>query len=385
MSLRIAHIITGLERGGAGMMLLKLLNACDRSKLSPAVITLMDKGTLGKQIENLGIEVEEVRMSRGRLTPASFVRLHRLYGKLSPDLIQGWMYHGNAAALIGRYALRPRVPIVWNIRHTLYDLKKEKPLTRWLIRFGSRTSGYPERIIYNSRIGAEQHEAIGYQPERRVVIPNGFDASMFKPVGEASQCLRSRLGLPPDTLVIGMVARYHPMKDHTNLIRAAVSLTNQLPDVHFLLIGREVDPNNATIKRQIEQVRMTDRFHLLGERTDMPELTAGLDVATLTSAWGEGFPNVIGEAMACGVPCVVTDVGDAGDIVGETGVVVPPNDPDALAAGWKRILTMDLPERVSLGRMARKRIEDHYSLDRISERYENLYLELIGRWGPRIH
>lgn len=373
----IIHLITGLSTGGAEMMLCKLLSATDCARFDPIVVSLIDRGTLGERIEALGVPVHTVGMAPGRPTPAALWRLIRLVRRLQSDLIQGWMYHANLAGLLAGWLVPGRVPVLWNIRHTPYDLKAEKRMTAALIRLGARLSSRPARIIYNARVSAHQHELLGYAADRRMVIPNGFDCDRFKPSETARLKLRRLLGLEDETLLIGLIARWHPMKDHANFMRAAGRLAARRPDVHFVLAGRGVDKNNSILMKMIQDAGLTGRVYLLGERTDIPEIMAGLDIAS-SSSWGEAFPNVVGEAMACGVPCVVTDVGDSAWVVGDAGMVVPPRDAEALAGAWAGLIELGPEGRVRLGRAARQRVEENFSLSKIVTLYEEVYREVLG-------
>jgi len=359
-------------------MLYKLLSATDRARFDPIVVSLIDRGTLGERIEALGVPVYTVGMAPGCPTPAALWRLIRLVRRLQPDLIQGWMYHGNVAALVAGGFAPGRVPVLWNIRHTPYDLKAEKRMTAALIRLGARLSKRPVRIIYNAQVSARQHELLGYTADRRRVIPNGFDCGRFKPSETARLKLRRLLDLEGETLLVGLIARWHPMKDHANFIGAAERLAARRPDVHFVLAGRGVDGSNFALRKLVQEAGLVRQVHLLGERSDMPEITAGLDIASSSSSWGEGFPNVVGEAMACGVPCVVTDVGDSAWVVGDTGMVVPPRDADALAGAWAALIELGPEGRARLGQAARQRVITEFSIDQIAKQYEALYLEVLN-------
>jgi len=261
----------------------------------------------------------------------------------------------------------------------LYTTSRTKKKTTALaVRWGARLSRLTRKIIYNTPISAEQHEALGYCAERRTIVANGFDAQQFKPCLESRVRIRTELNLPVSAPLIGLVARYHPMKDHATFLRAASLLLKSNPNVHFLLAGHNVDEHNTALTDLIEALGLQGHVRLLGERSDIPRLTAALDIAT-SSSWAEGFPNVIGEAMACAVPCVVTDVGDSARIVGDTGMVVPPRDPEALASGWKKLLVMGDEKRRALGRAARVRIVEHYTLDAAVARYESLYESILAQ------
>ena len=373
--LKVCHVIPGLFTGGAETMLYRLLRSMDRSRFDPVVVSLIGHGTLSEQIEKLGMSVYFMDVRPGRSPLGAGWRLVRLIRQLKPDLIQGWMYHGNLAAQLAATFLPGRVPVVWNIRRSLPYVETQKPLTSALVRLGAWLSVLPRRIIYNSQLGAEQHELTGYRTDRRIVIPNGFACKQFRPDTQAGVSVRIELGLAEETPLIGLVANYRPVKDHVNFLEAAKLLLQENSAAYFLLVGRGVDGANMELATQIEALGLKGCVHLLGERRDIPRLTAALDIAS-SSSLQEGFPNTVGEAMACGVPCVVTDVGDSAAIVGETGIVVRPKDPQALAVGWAQLLNMSREERLRLGCAARQRVVERYSLEKIVKQYEDLYESL---------
>ncbi|MDA8387637.1 MAG: glycosyltransferase [Nitrospiraceae bacterium] len=355
------------------MMLLKLLSGQDGGGGGHLVVALGPDGAVTDRIRSMGAAVHSLGMAGGRPpSPAAVRRLFKLSRDYRPQVIQGWMYHGNLmASLVG--CLAPgRPPVIWNIRQALYDIGREKRMTVLIMRLGARMSLLPGRIIYNSRAGAEQHEKMGYARGRTLIIPNGFDCGRFRPSPEARALVRRRLGVPDDALLIGLIARYHPVKDHANFFAAAAKLASRRSDAHFALAGAMVDEGNRELAGMIDNAGLRRRVHLMGEQANMPEIDAALDVATSSSV-SEGFPNVIGEAMACGVPCVVTDVGDSALIVGDTGKVVPPKNSDALAAGWAAISDMGPERRKALGGAARRRIVERYSLQDVVARYVQLY------------
>jgi glycosyltransferase involved in cell wall biosynthesis len=282
------------------------------------------------------------------------------------------MYHGNLAASLAR-ARVPHARVVWSIRQTLYHMAHERPLTRMVIRAGARWSGRPEVIIYNSAVAMEQHRAHGYHPRRDTVIPNGFDCDQFRPRPEARDALRSRLRLATGTPLIGLVARYHPMKDHATFLRMAGRLVASGSEAHFICAGQGVDPGNPELAAGITAEALAGRVHLLGEEDDVSVLLAGLDLLCSSSRRGEGFSNVLGEAMACGVPCVVTDVGDGGMIVGATGLVVAPGDATALAEGCARLLAEPPTERARRAAAARARIVGEFSIGAVAARYAEVF------------
>lgn len=359
------------------MMLLKILTKMDRKTFFPVVVSLTDIGTVGPKIQELGISVHGIGMRPGRPDPLSIFRFIRLVKRLRPNLLQGWMYHGNLAAQFINTFLPISVRVLWNVRHSVYDLNNEKRMTAWMIRLCARLSSKPSKILYNSRISASQHEALGYVSEKRVMIPNGFDIDVFSPSEQARQEIRKELNLPASSFLIGLIGRYHPMKDHGNFIRAASHIAQTHPEVHFLLAGPKVDSNNIELTDLIKNLGLTSKFHLMGERNDISRLTASLDIAS-SSSFTEAFSNTIGEAMACEVPCVVTNVGDSDWMVGDTGRVVPPRDSVAMASAWEELLDIGLEGRKALGAKARERIINNFSINKIASYYEALYSSLIN-------
>ena len=361
-------------------MLHSLLSGTDREGFEPLVVSLGEGGSMGERIKALGVPVRDLGMKPGFFpTPDGVRRLAALSRGFRPDVVQGWMYHGNLAATVAAASCLPRrVPVAWGMHHSLNDLGAEKRSTATAIRFGAWLSAVPRRIVYVSGVSADQHEAFGYRSDRRMVIPNGFDCDKLKPDLGAYAGVRTDLGLAEGTPLVGSFARYHPMKDHANFLAAAGLLTRRNPETHFLLAGRDVDASNNDLAARASALGLKGRVHLLGERNDVPRLAAALDVASSSSAYGEAFPIVIGEAMACGVPCVVTDVGDSAWLVGDTGRVVPPRDPAALADAWWDVLRMGREARTVLGERARGRVKQNFSLPEVVRRYEKLYAGLAG-------
>jgi glycosyltransferase involved in cell wall biosynthesis len=371
------HIITDLEIGGAEMMLLKLLNATGGDWQS-MVVSLKNEGMIGPSIAGLGVPVECLYLRPHAPNPARFLSLVRLTRRFRPQVIQGWMPHGNLAASLTQFASRIAAPVIWNIRMSLDGVDGEKLITMGLIRLGAFLSRHPSAIIYNSRSGAKQHEECGYRSAQSTVISNGFDCDIFRP-DELARCgIREQLGLESTSILVGLVARYHPMKDHAGFLRAASLLSLSHPEVRFLLIGKGLMPNQPALAKLISELNLDGRVLFLGERSDIPRLTAALDIACSSSAWGEGFSNSIGEAMACGVPCVVTDVGDSAFLVGDTGLIVPGRDSESLAHAIGQLIDAGSAKRRELGMAARKRIESEFSLSKIARGYENLYEECLA-------
>jgi len=374
---KILYIISDLSIGGAEMMLYKLLTETDRNHFEPAVISLIDCGGLRPRIEELGIPVHTARLKAGVPSPLGFWRLVRLMRRLKPDLVLGWMYHSCLAAQLARFFLTRRPIVLWSIHYSIESLAAEKKLTAAVIKVCAVLSKLATRVIFVSRASQAHHKPFGYSLARSCVIPNGINTSEFVPSKESRTSLRSELGLTEDVLLIGMMGRYHPMKDHAGFLQAAALISQKYPHVHFVLTGHGVDDRNTELRRSIEDLGLTLRTHLLGERHDVPRIAAALDVFSLSS-YTESFPNVIGEAMACEVPCAVTDVGDASWIVGDTGRVVPSRNPGALANAWEELIELGPAGRKALGSAARARVIEHFRLESIVRRYEALYATVLA-------
>ena len=373
--MKLTHVISGLSTGGAEMMLYKLLSVADRNRDELNVISLTDVGPLGERIKTLGVRVEALGMARGRLGLTGLLRLSRWLRQSPPHVVQTWMYH---ADLIGGLAakLGGRVPVVWGIRNSTLG-RQTKKSTVLTVKACARISRWiPTKIVCCSSVARALHEQMGYHAAKMLVIPNGFDLSSFKPADGARSSLREELGLPQDAILIGFVARFDPQKDHQNFIQAARLLLARLPDVHFVLCGDGINRDNHQLSASLTEAGIEAWFHLLGRRDDVPRITAALDIATCASAYGEAFPNVLGEAMACGVPCVATDVGDSALIIADTGRVVPPKDPQRLAGALNWMVELGAEGRSQLGAKARRRIRENFDLSVIRDRYEALYREV---------
>ena len=389
MTISVLHAITSLESGGAQTMLLRLLEATSRDQFEPTVLTLMNPdearvGTVAPHVAALRIATATLDMPRRSPTLPSIWRLCRTVRAVAPDLVHGWMYHGNLAATIGGRALPYRAPVIWNVRHSVRDLALEKRLTRWIIRLSARLSRLPRAIVYNSRISAAQHQALGFDARRSVVIPNGFDTRRFRPQPEGKARLCRELGIDPAHTVIGMIARDHPMKDPGNLVRAVALLQARgCAAVHLVMIGDGLDEAHPELRALVREAGLGARVALLGERNDVPALAAGFDIAVLPSAWGEGFPNALGEAMACGVPCVATDVGDCTWVLGPHGIIVPPQRSEALASALARLIDLGADARHQLGLAGRARIQQYFSIQEVARQYEALHLQVSAAQAAR--
>jgi glycosyltransferase involved in cell wall biosynthesis len=374
---RIVFITTGLSTGGAEMMLLRLVERL-RGEFAQEVISLSDNGPIGERIMDLGVPVTTLDLGRTLPNPLAVVQLVRHIRRLRAAVVQTWMYHadflgGLAARLSGVRS------VAWNIRNNDLSPEKTSLRTRRVVTLCAWLSKrIPARIVCCSEAAMRTHVELGYDPTRFVIIPNGFDLERFRPDPEARVSVRTELSIPRDAPLIGLIARFDPQKNHAMFFAAASLLHRRRPEVHFLLVGRGVDSTNAQVERWMRDAGTGDVAHLLGERSDVQRLTAALDLASSSSSWGEAFPNVLGEAMACGVPCVSTDAGDAALIVGDTGRIVPRDDPRELARAWQEMLSLPDERRRSLGEAARERITERFEIGAIAKRYAALYRELAA-------
>ena len=375
--MRVLFVSTGLATGGAEKQLAGLLALLHGKGVRVGVVSLASPGPVSKEIAAFGIPVWHLGLDHHWRLPLAAVQIVTLARRFRPDVMQGWMYHANLAAHWAARATGWRVPVVWGVRQSLYDIRREKPMTQGVIRLSVRLSAQAAAIVYNAEVARTQHEHIGFASSRGLVIGNGFDAERWQPDAQARLAVRAELGLAADTPLIGIIARYHPMKGHEVFLEAARLLVEEQPNVHFLLAGKGVMEDTPVFAQWLSEYPMlAGCVHLLGERRDIPRLTAALDVASSSSSWGEAFSNAIAEALLCAVPVVATAVGDASAIVGDAGRIVPPGDSQAMARAWRDLLAMDSNARCHLGMMGRDHVRAHFGRDAIVKRYLDLYREM---------
>jgi glycosyltransferase involved in cell wall biosynthesis len=333
-------------------MLVALCGALQARGLPQHVVSLSPGGPNRAALERLGVPVHEVAPS-GLIGPASSVlRLARLIRRLRPAMVQGWLYHGDLfAAAAHRLAGGHRTTrLAWGLRNSDIDDARYGRL----LAIGRLLSGWPDLVVANSEAGADFHRRRGYRPRRSAVIPNGIDASRFRPDPAARAALRSALSIPEDAIVAVHAARLDPMKDHATLLAAAA----RTPAIRILLVGSGTEtltlPANATA---------------LGRRDDLERIYAAGDIVVSASAFGEGFSNAVAEGMAAGLVPVATRVGDAQAILGSLGRLVPPRDPAALAAALASLAVLSEADRLGTGVLGRQRIEAQFSVERMAERF----------------
>jgi len=376
--LKICHIIVGLGVGGAENMLLRLafdLKAnvdCDQ-----LIVSLTGAGSMSERFQSEGIEVQTLGMKSVFGVISVTIRLARILRAYRPDVVQTWMYHADLlGGLAARLAGNRRV--IWGIRTTEIATGGSRS-TAAVMKACARLSWWvPDSIVCAAEASRRTHVAVGYDAARMVVIPNGFDLASLVATADQRNALREQCGLVASDVVIGTLGRFNPDKDQESFVHAAGMLAQQNAQVRFLLVGRGLDTGNVELASWISQTGHANRFVLLGERDDVPVCLAAMDIFCLSSRT-EGFPNVVGEAMAMGLPCVVTDVGDAAMLVSDTGVVVPKENALALAEGVAQVLEMTTYARLQLGQRAKARIRADFTIERAREKFEALYEQVIGR------
>jgi len=366
--IRVCVVITGLGIGGAEHALLKLLTALDRQRVDVSLVVLGRLDALAPQFRAIGIEPVFIGLRAGRWPLGEIGRLIRTVRELEPDLLQGWMYHGNlAASFLGA---RLRRPVCWSVRDTPDAAHGHSRFTRMTIALSRWYLSRVARIFnVSARSAAYCSEHLGWPAERTEVLPNGLDLSRFRPDPIARETFRAAQGWQADTPVVGMVARWSPVKNHRLFLEAAAALRQRRPDARFVLIGKDLDAANATLAGWLDELGLRDAVVLLGPRHDVEALYPAFDLVALTSK-SEGFPNVLAEAMACGVPVLSTDVGDAAEIVGDTGCILPPT-PQAFSDALDGLLAD--PSRLSRGVAARERIAARYAIDGLAARLADRY------------
>lgn len=373
MTRHILHVITGLETGGAEMALYRLIRASRGSQYGHTVIALTPGGGLYPRFVAAGIRVVELDMRRSPLS--SLLRLFRLVRAVRPDVVQTWLYH---ADLLGGLAARlaGNRGIIWGVRTTDVDggCARTTTLVRKLCAWLSRS--VPRRIVCVAEAARRSHALIGYDAARMVVVGNGFDLAALAAGRSRRDCLRAQHAIQPEHIVVGTLGRFNLDKDHASFVKAAGLLAAQDPRLRFLMVGQDLDSGNLELMRWIRDTGHPERFVLLGERSDAAVCLSAMDIFCLSSRT-EAFPNVVGEAMALGLPCVATDVGDVAMLMADTGVLVPKGDPPALARGVMRLVGLGAGYRDQLGWRARERIRTGFTVDCMRARFERLYEEVM--------
>lgn len=375
LPIKICHLITSLDTGGAERSLVNLVTAMNRNEFDNEVITLLKPGPMVQTLAQAGIPVTSMEIGRHRPNPAAFLSLIRRLRARKPTILQTWLYHADFFGTAATFFAKPK-HLLWNIRSSKIDEPGIARSAQFLTRLLAALSRRPDAIVVNSQDGQRWHEGIGYQPKQWIKIPNGVDLERFSPRRNDRGMLRDRLGIPADAAIIGLVARYHPMKDVETFLRAASHFQQDHANAKFVLCGDGMTSDNAALLELVASFNLDPRVVLLGRRLDIELIYPTFDALTLCSIGGEGFPNVLCEAMACDVPCVATDVGDSAEIIGDCGFIVPIRDHEALAGAWRNLLKKESGIR---NENPRSRIAARYSLGQMCAQYESFYRSIVQK------
>ena len=382
--IRVLHIIVDLDIGGAELMLKRLVESQqNRADYRLKVISLTGIGKVGRELQSSGVEVEAMGMRSALDTPRALWRLVRRIRTFRPDIVQTWMYH---ADLLGGLAARlaGNRNVIWGVRGTAIP-QRGVSATQLVVRTCSILSRFlPRMIVCCAESARVFHVEMGYDRNKMVVIPNGYDLSCFNSTPTLRRHARDAFGFCDDDIIVGIIGRFDRLKDHRNFVLAASAVASRVERVKFLMVGRGIDDLNRELKGWLTESGYGNRFFLVGEYTNIPKCLAAMDVFCLSSR-SEGFPNVVCEAMAMKLPCVVTDTGDAAMIVSDTGIVVAPCAPTALAEALQTMICKDTAERLQLGELARRRIEENYSIDIAAARFGSLYKQAANHTCQEQH
>lgn len=377
--MRVLHIISGLGNGGAEAV---LFNLCQSDKQNDhTVISLLDEGKYGPLLKDLGFKVYALNFSYKKTNIFTFLRLVKLIRRIMPDVVQTWMIHAN---VIGGVAakLTGIKKIFWGIHQTSMVNSKTNRISLLFTKINALLSNIiPTKIIYCAEKSREDQEKIGFKKIKGLVVQNGYNVESFSPKKLSGQTLHNELSISSDSILVGYVGRYHPMKDLENLIKSFTLLNQNLKNVNAVLVGSNIDNNNKELVGLLDKYKLNQNIHLIGERKDIPKFMNSIDLFALCSSYGEAFPNVLNEAMACGTPCVTTDVGDAALIVGNTGWVVPPNNANALANAINKAIEEKQSNHASWiqrENACRHRIMNNFSLEIMTKKYTQIWADEIS-------
>lgn len=384
--MKVLHLISGLGQGGAETVLTRLVT---HSTYENIVVSFGDEGVFGEKLKEAGVAVHTLNMRPGKIGLKDLMALRRLLKVLQPDIVQTWMYH---ADLFGGIVARTAgfSHIAWGIRNSGASLKETSKMNYYLARVSAWLSRFiPQRIIVCGEQAAKIHASWGYAAEKMVVIQNGYNFEQWKPSQEVRQQSRLQLGIAENTPVLGFIARWNPLKDHPSLLKAFAIAKKTYPDVVLVLVGKGLEKNNETLMALLKQYQLIpdkDVF-LLGMRSDVPQLMPALDIHVLSSI-AEGFPNVVSESMACGVPNVVTDVGDAALIVGDNGWVAQAANPEDLASKIKEALAFlgepgaSLVQKQAFQQLqnrVRQSVLERFSIEIMVKQYESTWATMLRK------
>lgn len=364
--MKIVFLIRSLARGGAERQLSILARGLVNRGHDVTVAVFYEGGDLESELIGTDVTVSDLGKRSRWDNFRPFVRFVSNLRKHHPDIIHGYMDVSNIACLLAKPFV-PGVSVVWGVRSSTMDYREYHWLRKASFRAEIELARFPDLIIANSDAGRLHRIEKGFPRKKTTMIPNGIEIDRFQPDPIAGSKRRAMWGIPENALVIGHVARMDPKKDHGTLLRALSGLDSVDQEWHLVCISDGSKSRQSELKQQAANLNISERTTWLASEDNMPAAYNAFDIFVSSSAFGEGFPNVIGEAMACGVPCVVTDVGDSARVVGETGIVVPPNRPETLCNGIQRMMKKVVKES-GLGNRARERIAGHFDSERLVDR-----------------
>jgi glycosyltransferase involved in cell wall biosynthesis len=364
---RIALLVRSLTYGGAETQVTILANGLARSGHAVSVLVFYPNGPLRKRLSpDVTVRCLE---KRGRWDVIGLPRsLFRVLDEEQPDVLYAFLPVANLLACLTRLR-SSKLKVTWGVRASDVDLACYDWLSRLTYRLERRFSHCPNLIIANSEAGRRYAVSRGFPDnDRFVVIPNGIDLEHFRPDASLREAVRAEWEVQPHETLVGIIARLDPMKDHPSFLEAAAKLAHRERGVRFVSVGAGPADYAAVLREQARGLGLDEKMIWAGPRGDLSAVYNALDLLVSSSAFGEGFSNVLGEAMACGVPCVATDVGDAREILGDSVAVIPPRNPEALVAGIVASLERLRLEGASLGAGLRQRIAENFSVGILVER-----------------
>jgi|TARA_R100000501_G_C2629562_1_gene124294 glycosyltransferase involved in cell wall biosynthesis len=374
MKEKVLHVITGLNNGGAEGALCRL---CTNSQLyQHVVVSLIDGGVHEARLKEAGVLVYCLGFNRAWMLPWVAIKLFVIVCRERPSLMQTWMYHADfVGGIVARFAFMRR--IFWGIRHSSFEKGGSSKSTVILAKVcASMSSFLPSGIICCANSAARLHESIGYDGNKMSVIHNGYDLNLLNFSSSGRSIVRREIGIPDESFLIGMVARFNPQKDHANLIAALGIVKRKFLSFRCVLVGPGVDEDNDALCTLLENHNLKDDVVLLGARADVANIMSSLDVHVLSSAFGEAFPNVLAEAMACQTPCIATDVGDSSFIIDSHGWIVPPRQPQLLALSIEKAMreAVSFPADWAARRQeCSNRIKNNFSVEAMVNKFEAVW------------
>ncbi len=373
--IRILFLLNSLQHGGAERQLVNLLQGLDRRRFRSTVVTYYQGGTWEETVRQMpGVDLHCLGLKNRFDLAGMIFALSRITRKTRPDILYGLL--GDACTLAFIHArVFGRHRVIWGLRATNMDFNQYPITSGWVYRLNAYLSKWVDRIIANSWTGSKYHVGQGYARDRIVVICNGIDTGHFRPQPEKGADLRHTWGIGHETPLIGRVGRLDPMKDYPAFLKAAAILTGHRPDVRFVIVGGGSDQMLKDLKALSGSLGVGERVLWLGPREDLPAIYSACTF-TSSSSFGEGFPNVIAESLACEVPCVATDVGDSAMVVGLGGITVPARNPEALAKAWEQMLSLSKEKREEMGQEGRKHIIGNFSMQKMIRSTEKVFAEV---------